>query len=198
MDVRSAKDFLVEQTAQQAGMERVSLSDLEKRIMYFTESPDAVEDPVKLNEEFESRHNSEEYEQKVSRLLAHAYDRLNKGNPQAVAEGDAAVDTLREGDHYLLVLWDRTALSRIPPLRSLLGLFGRLAIVVSATLGLLLGLNYLLKPLGVSLASFLFLLFAATVIVVALKPETVGAYLKRGVLQIAVFLIGRRKSDKSA
>ena len=36
MQVREAKDFLVQQTAQQAQMEGVALSELEKRMMYFT------------------------------------------------------------------------------------------------------------------------------------------------------------------
>jgi len=100
MDVRAAKDFLVEQTTQQASLERAPLSDLEKRMMYFTESSDAAEDPVKLNEEFESQRNSDEYEKKVSLLLADAYKRIKNGDAQAVAEWDAAIDTLREGDHY--------------------------------------------------------------------------------------------------
>jgi len=86
MDVRAAKDFLVEQTTQQASLERVPLSDLEKRMMYFTESSDATEDPVKLNEEFKSQCNSDEYEKKVSLLLAHAYKRIKNGDAQAVAE----------------------------------------------------------------------------------------------------------------
>ena len=38
MQVREAKDFLVQQTAEQAQLEGVPLSELEKRMMYFTES----------------------------------------------------------------------------------------------------------------------------------------------------------------
>ncbi len=38
MRVREAKDFLVQQTAEQARLEGVPLSELEKRMMYFTES----------------------------------------------------------------------------------------------------------------------------------------------------------------
>ena len=37
MQVREAKDFLVQQTAEQAQMEDVPLSELEKRMIYFTE-----------------------------------------------------------------------------------------------------------------------------------------------------------------
>jgi len=196
MDVKQAKDFLVEQAAVQAALEGVPLSNLERRMMYFTESPDAVEDPVKLNEEFEAQYDSEKYENKVSLLLAHAYKRLKGGNSQEVAQWDAAVEKLYEGDHYLLVLWGATPTARVP-FGTYLRLLIRLVALVSITLALCLGLRYLLRPVGVSLASFLFFLFAATAIAVALKPQPLGGYLKRAVLQIVVFLIGRRKSNNS-
>jgi len=194
MQVREAKDFLVAQTAEQAALEGVPLSDLEKRMMYFTESPDAVEDPIKLNEKFEAQYDSNAYEKKMSVLLAHAYLRLKRGNSQAVAEWDAAVDKLYEGDHYLLVLWGATPTARAP-FRTYLRLLTRVVMLASITLVLGLGLKYLLKPLGISFASFLFFSFAAIVIAVALKPQSLGAYLKRMAMKIVVFLIGRRKSN---
>jgi hypothetical protein len=45
MTVREAKDYLMAQMVQQTTLEGVALSDLEKRIMYFTESEDAIENP---------------------------------------------------------------------------------------------------------------------------------------------------------
>ncbi len=196
MQVREAKDFLVAQTAEQASLEGVPFSDLEKRMMYFTEGPDAVEDPVKLNEEFEAKYDLDEYEKKMSLLLAHAYERLKSGDSQAVAEWNAAVDKLCEGDHYLLVLWGATPTARIP-FRTYFRLLIRLIVLASITLSLLLGLNYLLKPSGITLASFLFFSFAATVIAVALKPQSLGGYFQRAAMQIVVFLIGRRKRGNS-
>jgi hypothetical protein len=47
--VSKAKDFLVEQAAVQAALDGVTLTDLEKRMMYFSEGPDATEDPTELN-----------------------------------------------------------------------------------------------------------------------------------------------------
>jgi hypothetical protein len=44
MKVLEAKDFLVRQTAEQAALEGVPLSDLEKRMMYFTETGECPED----------------------------------------------------------------------------------------------------------------------------------------------------------
>ncbi len=72
MNAKQAKDFLVVQAAAQAAMEGVALSELEKRMMYFTEGRDAVEDPSELNDEFEAQYDATEYESKVSRLLHRA------------------------------------------------------------------------------------------------------------------------------
>ena len=108
MQVREAKDFLVAQTAEQAALEGVHLSDLEKRMMYFTESAGAVEDPSKLNEEFEAQYDSEEYESKISKLLHHAHERVKKESGAARADWNGAIKCLRRGDHYLLVMWDLT------------------------------------------------------------------------------------------
>ena len=54
MRVLEAKDFLVQQTAEQAARENVPLSDLEKRMMYFTEIDECPEDPIALNKAFEA------------------------------------------------------------------------------------------------------------------------------------------------
>jgi len=105
MRVREAKDFLVAQTAEQAALEGVPLSDLEKRMMYFTESGYVPEDPIKLNDEFEAECDSDEYEAKISQLLHHAYQRLRKENDAARKNWDNAIKCLRRGDHYLLVMW---------------------------------------------------------------------------------------------
>ncbi len=109
MRVREAKDFLVAQTAEQALLDGVPLSDLEKRMMYFTESGYVPEDPIKLNDDFESEYDREEYEAKVSGLLHHAYKRLRKENDVARRNWDQAIKCLRRGDHYLLVMWDMSA-----------------------------------------------------------------------------------------
>jgi hypothetical protein len=106
MQVREAKDFLVMQTAEQAAIEGVPLSELEKRMMYFTESSDAVEDPVRLNEEFEAHCDSDEYESKIAKLLRHAHARVKKESPEKARLWSDGIRVLRKGDHYILVLCD--------------------------------------------------------------------------------------------
>jgi hypothetical protein len=102
---REAKDFLVQQTADQAARDGVPLSELEKRMMYFTEGEDAIENPIGLNEEFEAQYNTPDYETKIARLLGRAYKRLKKEDPDIAQTWDAAIKELKKGDHYILVMW---------------------------------------------------------------------------------------------
>jgi hypothetical protein len=85
MTVRDAKDFLVDQAAQQAAIDGVPLADLEKRMMYFTEWDDSGGDPIALNEEFEAQYNTEEYEAKIAQLMRCA--RLKKRTPPRSVPG---------------------------------------------------------------------------------------------------------------
>lgn len=105
MKVLEAKDFLVQQTAEQAALENVTLSDLEKRMMYFTETGKCPEDPIALNEEFEAQYNTAEYEKKISRLMHHAYKRVRDDRGANLQAWNDATRRLRRGDHYLLVMW---------------------------------------------------------------------------------------------
>jgi hypothetical protein len=130
-----AKDFLVQQAAEQAALEKVPLSDLEKRMMYFTESGEMREDAVALNEAFEAEYDSDEYEVKISKLLHHAYTRIEKENPETARRWNQALKQLSSGDNYLSVLWGRDTGER-PPYDSLklLGTALLLIIVMEAIL----------------------------------------------------------------
>jgi hypothetical protein len=135
MKVREAKDFLVTQTAEQAALEGVPLSDLEKRMMYFTESGECPEDPLALNEEFEAEHDSDEYEAKISRLLHQAHRRIRKEGGAARKNWDLAIKCLRRGDHYLLVMWDLSPSTWTPvrdSLKLLASSFGVAALAILA------------------------------------------------------------------
>ncbi len=105
MDTKQAKDFLVAQAAEQAAIENLPLTDLEKRMMYFTESdPASCPDPVTLNDEFEAQFETPEYDAKMFNLLEHARGRLRKEDPARSRYWDEAVGELEKGDHYILVL----------------------------------------------------------------------------------------------
>lgn len=135
MNVREAKDFLVQQTVEQARLEHVSLSDLERRMMYFTETGECPEDPIALNQAFEAEYDTEEYETKIGKLMRHGYWRLKKENSPVASHWMPAVKKISTEDHYLIILWNAGASER-PPFDSL-KLLGTALLVAAVLLGFL-------------------------------------------------------------
>jgi hypothetical protein len=132
MRIREAKDFLVAQTTEQAALEGVPLSDLEKRMMYFTEGAGAIEDPATLNEEFEAQYDRAKYEKKISRLMHHVCKRVREQGGPVLQTWDDAIRRLKRGDHYLLVMWGQRPGIHAPELIGLaIGIF-----VLAAFVGL--------------------------------------------------------------
>jgi hypothetical protein len=120
MNTKQAKDFLVEQATKQAALENLPLSEIEKKMMYFTESdPASCANPLELNDQFEAQYDTAEYEAKTSRLLQQSYDRLKAEDPESKRVWDQSVRELRKGDHYVLVLLDLEPASEYPTRDSL-------------------------------------------------------------------------------
>jgi hypothetical protein len=105
MRVLEAKDFLVQQTAEQAALENIPLSSLEKRMMYFSETDECPEDPIALNDAFEAEYDTTNYEKKISQLMDHAYHRIKRESPEKLRAWNRAFGVLSKGDHYLLLFW---------------------------------------------------------------------------------------------
>jgi len=114
MHVRQAKDFLVQQTAEQAALDNVLLSDLEKRMMYFTETGECPEDPISLNEAFEAEYDTSTYEKKISLLMAKAYRRIKRESPEKLRLWNDSFRVLSKGDHYILLFWRQNPFGRSP------------------------------------------------------------------------------------
>jgi hypothetical protein len=74
--------LLIQQTVEQAALEHGPFSDLERRVICFTESGDCPEDPTALNDAFEAEFDSAAYEKKVTRLMPAAHRRLQKEDPE--------------------------------------------------------------------------------------------------------------------
>jgi hypothetical protein len=133
MDTKQAKDFLVEQAATQAAIENLPLSDLEKRMMYFTESdPDSCPDPISLHEEFDAQYDTPDYEAKMSQLFEHARRRLRNEDPERTRNWDEAVGELKKGDHYILILLNADVAIRIErPKHDFLKLIGTALLLIA-------------------------------------------------------------------
>lgn len=104
MDAAAGKQFLISRVIEQAELEHIPLSDIEKKMLQFTETQPSLPDIYEVNAAFERDYNSDEYEAKVARLLKSARDRDGKQSAAGEQEWKDALDSLREEDHYILVM----------------------------------------------------------------------------------------------
>jgi hypothetical protein len=104
MDSASAKQFLISKVVEEAEFVHVTLSEVEKKMLYFTEVHPSLPDIYEVNAEFERNYDSDEYEAKVARLLKKARDRDGKESPSGEQQRKDALDALKKEDHYILVM----------------------------------------------------------------------------------------------
>jgi hypothetical protein len=110
-----ARQFLVDRVIEQASREQVQLSDVEKRMLKFSEVMD--HDPeYAASEVFDKQYDCQEYESKISGLLKRAYA-LDKDQDKA-SDWKAALHELKDQDCYVLVMVDQAGLSRSKDLQS--------------------------------------------------------------------------------
>ena len=66
MDAVAAKQFLISKVIGQAEVEQVSISEVEKKMLHFTEVHPSLPDIYEVNTQFEQNYDSDEYEAKVA------------------------------------------------------------------------------------------------------------------------------------
>jgi hypothetical protein len=108
MRAQRAKDFLISQLVEEAQRENVSLSEVERKMLYFTETKEPSPDIYEVNAQFESEYDSAEYEEKIAGLLRNAFRRNQKESVEVKHQWKQAVVDLRKEDHYLLVMIDQS------------------------------------------------------------------------------------------
>jgi hypothetical protein len=100
----AAKEFLISRVVQRAGLERAMLSEVERKMLYFTEVHPSLPDIHEVNAEFERDHDADEYEAKIAGLLRNARNRDRNESGAKEQEWEDALDALKKEDHYLLVM----------------------------------------------------------------------------------------------
>src|SRR5579871_389873 len=100
---RAAKDYLADRIVEEANRRQESISDLERRMLYFTEE-DGDPSMLDLNDEFERQYDMDQYEAKISRLIKSGLDRTYRENKDELGVWYDAISTLAAGDHYLSVM----------------------------------------------------------------------------------------------
>jgi len=97
-----AKEYLAGRIAAQAEREGTPLPEVERKMLWFSETGATLPDMKAVSEEFDRTCNQNEYEQKIATLVRHLQDAGQSDSDEE--KWDAAVSILSEGDHYLVVL----------------------------------------------------------------------------------------------
>jgi hypothetical protein len=104
MDPIGAKQFLISRVIAQAATEQVNLSDVEMKMLHFTEVHPSLPDIYEVNAAFERDYDSDEYEIKITHLLKNARDSDGRSSPGQKQMWDDALNALKSEDHYILVM----------------------------------------------------------------------------------------------
>ncbi|HEX5482083.1 MAG TPA: hypothetical protein VFZ08_05600 [Terriglobia bacterium] len=107
-----AKNFFITKISEEAVREGHALSDLELKMLWFTETgSDSRPESLDTAAEFSEKYDDDEYEKKVSHLLRKAYRRdLELAGDTNVREikktYQAARNALAKEDHYVMIMSD--------------------------------------------------------------------------------------------
>ena len=77
---REAKEVLISEIVAEAQRENVPLSEVERKMLYFTESAWTLPDIMQVNEDFDREYDQGKYEQKIAKLVKKADKRIRSGS----------------------------------------------------------------------------------------------------------------------
>lgn len=106
---KQAKEYLAGRIIAEAEREGVQLSDVERKMLYFSETDWAPPGILDVAAEFDRDYDDNEYERKIAELVGNSLANATQEQGERWRE---AVMKLSEGDHYLLVLIARAAPAR--------------------------------------------------------------------------------------
>lgn len=137
---REAKEFLISRIVLDAQRENVLLSEVERKMLYFTESGWTLPDMTAVSEDFDRDYDQNEYEQKIAKLIRKAAKHDYKESREEYDSWWSAIRFLNREDHYISVM---IRVADLRPAGDQLRLFGTaLAIVICLLLGTFLSVEY--------------------------------------------------------
>ncbi|HEY1677925.1 MAG TPA: hypothetical protein VGG04_09480 [Candidatus Sulfotelmatobacter sp.] len=101
---------MISEIVAEAGNENVPLSEVERKMLYFTESGWTLPDIMKISDDFDRDYDQDEYEKKIAKLVAKADRRIRRGLREDYDKWWAAIRLLEREDHYLSVMIRSAAL----------------------------------------------------------------------------------------
>jgi uncharacterized membrane protein len=101
---REAKEFLISRIVAEAQSQNVALSEVERKMLYFTESGWTLPDMMEVSAVFDREYDQDVYEQKVARVVAKTYKHILKNSRDEYDKWWAAIRFLQKEDHYISVM----------------------------------------------------------------------------------------------
>lgn len=112
--IREALEYAVGRIAAEAEREGVALSEVERKMLYFTETGWTLPGIMEINNEFDRLYDQTEYEAKIARLIRNLVQQALAENGEEFAAWANAIDKIGEEDYYLLVMVGAAAVSEKP------------------------------------------------------------------------------------
>lgn len=134
-NARDAKEFLVGRIVTEAQREGVSLSEIERKMLYFSETACSLTDIMDVSDAFDRDYDRAEYEEKIGTLVRNFRADSRKNNRDDVLSWTEAVRVLRREDHYLVVMIDAAETSSSSSKASFLKLVAIGFVLACAVLG---------------------------------------------------------------
>jgi hypothetical protein len=103
---REALEYLIGRIVAEAKREGVTLSEVERKMLYFSETGWSLPNILEVNAEFGRLYDTDEYEAKIARLIQSFLLREKAENEKECRVWIDAEAKLREGDYYMLVMID--------------------------------------------------------------------------------------------
>lgn len=102
--IKEAKDFLAGKIAAEAEREGAPLSEIERKMLYVSETDWTLPDMASVSIEFDRDYDQNEFEQKIAALARKIEERNQAENAEEDLAWRDALQKLSDGDNYLTVL----------------------------------------------------------------------------------------------
>jgi hypothetical protein len=101
---REAKEFLISRIVEEANRENAPLSEIERKMLYFSETDWTLPDIMQVNEEFDREYDQDDYEKRIKNLIIAAAKHDRKESSDQYDSWLEAIRILEKEDHYIVVM----------------------------------------------------------------------------------------------
>lgn len=180
--VRQAMDYLVNRIVDEAKLQGTPLTDVERKMLYFSERDTTLRDMPAVSAEFSRNYDEDEYEQKIGGLVRRITTRDQRQDNAAQQAWDEAVSKVSEGDYYLLVLMGAhpAGTSNVRPPHDILKLWITVIGIVFGGLALIGAGNWIFGPgfTGWIFDRYHFLLLLLLAVIILVLRSSLGGLLR--------------------